>query len=133
MAAHVGGGHHFRQQGAQIGIGGFQGDFPGLERRGRGGKLTALRLPELAAVIKQFHVLHAVDIQNPGATGGKPVVGIAIKNDRAVLIDACTVQQALELFLAGDITAHRIDQVGVPDKIGGPWNMAHAQTRRGSR
>ena len=74
--------------------------------------------------------VEAVDVEDPGAPGGEPVVVVAVEDDRGVLVDAELAQQRLEFLLRGDVALHRVDQVGVPDDVLRARNVAALEQAR---
>ena len=68
--------------------------------------------------------MDAVDVEHPSTPGSEPVVVVAVKNDRGVLINAGLLQQGFEIVARNDVAAHGVDKVGVPGKVDGAGNVA---------
>ncbi|MNS75704.1 hypothetical protein D3C72_1092320 [compost metagenome] len=108
---------------AQGRIGCTDFDIAGGRCLGHRNQWAIFCFPFLATAIQQFDVLHAVDIKYPCAPCGKPVIGVAIQDDGAVIVDAGVTQQLFKVLLAGDVATDGIDQVGMPFKIYRARNM----------
>ncbi|MCY1511281.1 hypothetical protein D9M68_456950 [compost metagenome] len=117
VVALLGGGQHVRQVGPQPRVGGLDRHAAGRRRARPGAEGAPLGLPLDAPAVEQLDVGHPVHIEYPGTPGGEPVVVVAVENGGGVVGDAGLAQQRLEVLLAGDVAADRVDQVAVPGEV----------------
>ncbi|MNX77117.1 hypothetical protein D3C86_1086420 [compost metagenome] len=87
------------------------------------GQRTSFRFPLLAAAVQDLHIVDTVDIKDPGAPGGEPVVVVAVKNGGGIGVDAGARQQGLELRRRRDVAVHGVHQVRMPAGIGRAGDM----------
>ena len=94
-------------------------DLPdGIVHRGDarfvGGQLAVFLEPPYAAAIHQSDVVVVVELEQPEAVGGEPVVVVAVNNDRVILADPRTAHERGELLLADDVASHLVLQLALP-------------------
>lgn len=116
--------HHVDEAGAERGIRRLHRDGGGRIGLRLGRERTVLRLPLLAAPIEQFHVLDAINVEDPGTPGGEPVVGVAVEDDGGVFRHAGIAEQRLEVLLRYDVALYAIDQIAVPGDVHRARDMA---------
>jgi len=80
-------------------------------RRRLGRELAALVDPLLAAAVEDADVLVPVQLQVPVRVRGKPVVLVAVEDDRRVAPDPALAEQALERLLVDDVALDRVLKV----------------------
>src|SRR5260221_89964 len=95
------------------------------------GVLASLGLPLGAAAVHDARVLVPVELEEPVAIGGVPVVLVTIEDDRRVILDAVTAEQRLEVLLIDEVAAHRILHVGMPVQLGRVGNVADGLVEQG--
>ena len=67
-----------------------------------------------AAAVHEAHVLVAVNLEQPEAVGGKPIVVVAVEDHRVAGRDACLAQQFFEFLFADDVAADLVLQLALP-------------------
>ena len=85
-----------------------------VEHRLVGAQLTTFSDPFLAAAVHQAHIAMTIDFQLPEGPGRKPVVVVAVKHDRRVVINPGLSEQCLELRLGDDVADEGVAQLGGP-------------------
>ena len=87
------------------------------------GQLPTVELPLLATAVEQLHVLVPVQLEIPVRVRREPVVVTAIQHHGVVVADAAFAEQLLELFLADEVAANLVLQVGLPVELDGTGDV----------
>ena len=85
---------------------------------------TFFRDPFGATAVHELHVLVAVVLEKPEEPGRKPVVVIAVRDDRRARRDALLRQKPLQLLLIEQIADRVLLKVGLPVQTDRPGNVA---------
>src|SRR6476659_7739447 len=85
--------------------------------RGVRGRRPSVELPLLATAVEQLHVLVPLQLEIPVRVRREPVVVAAIKHHGVVVADTAFAEQLLELFLADEVPANLVLQVGLPVQL----------------
>ena len=93
-------------------------------------QLPVLGEPLLPAAIEDFGVLVAVVLQLPEGPGGKPVVVVAIEDDRRVVVDAGLLQKVFKVLLGRKVPRLGISQLCFPVPADGARDVAVVVGRR---
>src|SRR5579883_3220482 len=85
---------------------------------------TALRDPLRPAAVEDARMVHAVEREQPVRVGRKPVVLVAVEDDRGLVADAVRAKQRLQLFLGDPIARHRVLELRLPVEVDGAGNVS---------
>ena len=85
---------------------------------------VAFQVPTFCGRHHKFPVVVAVELENPGAPSGKPVVIIAVEDDFGFGRKTKLRRQSLKLFLRNDVPPGIVHQIGMPFHICCPGNVA---------
>ena len=102
--------------------------FGGFRRVGA--ELLAFGQPLLAAAVHNSDILVAVQLQLPERPGGKPVVVVAVQDNRGVVVDSRRAKQFFELVLRNHVAHDRVAQLRRPVPADGARHMTLIVGRR---
>ena len=105
---------HFRQERAQRRVGRLRLVRLRGDRRLLGAEVAAFGEPFLSAAVHDPHVLVPVHLQLPERPGGKPVVVVAVQDDRRLVVDAGAAEKGFELVRRHDVAHNGVAELGRP-------------------